>query len=157
MKKIVFMMVAMLTVAINSQGQEIYKEVKHIQESAEALANDTTKNLELRKIACFKYDAIYYLIDKAAVEPTFTEYELGLQADAMIEFVNYFVARLKVTDKAKDKDLLKTKFKAATINNSLFNDMDKELVYGYVDNDKFITQFSLDTDWVKALEEVKKK
>ena len=120
MKKIVFMMVAMLTFAINSQGQEIFKEVKHIQESAEALANDTTKNLESRKIACFKYDAIYYLIDKAAVEPTFTEYELGLQADAMIEFVNYFVARLKGTDKAKDKDLLKAKFKAATINNSLF-------------------------------------
>ena len=73
MKKIVFMMVAMLTFAINSQGQEIFKEVKHIQENAEALANDTTKNLESRKIACFKYDAIYYLIDKAAVEPTFTE------------------------------------------------------------------------------------
>ena len=31
MKKIVFMMVAMLTFAINSQGQEIFKEVKHIQ------------------------------------------------------------------------------------------------------------------------------
>ena len=29
--------------------------------------------------------------------------------------------------------------------------MDKELVYGYVDNDKFITQFSLDTYWVKRI------
>ena len=69
----------------NIQGGEAHsgRAQKHLQ-------NDTTKNLESRKIACFKYDAIYYLIDKAAVEPTFTEYELGLQADAMIEFVNYF-------------------------------------------------------------------
>ena len=56
----------------------------------------------------------------------------------------------------KDKELLKAKFRTASINNSLFNDVDKEVVYSYVDNDNFITQFSLDTNWVKALEEVKK-
>ena len=34
--------------------------------------------------------------------------------------------------------------------------MEKEITYGYVDNSNYITNFSLDTDWVKALAEVKK-
>ena len=55
----------------------------------------------------------------------------------------------------KDKEMVKAKFRAASINNSLFNDVDKEVVYSYVDNDRFITNFSLDTDWVKALEAAK--
>lgn len=136
-------------------AQEIFNEVKKIEKQAETLANDTTKNINERKIACFKYDAIYYLIDKASQEERFTEYELGEQTDALIEFVNLYVKRLANAAK-KDKDLLKAKFRTASINNSLFNDVDKEVVYSYVDNDNFITQFSLDTDWVKALEEVKK-
>jgi 4-hydroxybutyryl-CoA dehydratase/vinylacetyl-CoA-Delta-isomerase len=40
---------------------------------------------------------------------------------------------------------------------SVTYDMDKELVLSYFDNPNCITQFSLDTDWVKAVEEVKKK
>lgn len=140
---------------LNISAQEIFNEVKSLQAKSEAIANDTTQSMEIRKVACFKYDAIFYLIDKATNEPTFTEYELGRQTDAMIEFVNYYIARIQMEKKAKDKDIIKAKFKAATINNSLFNDMDKEVVYGYVDNERFITQFSLDTDWVKALAEVK--
>ena len=50
--------------------------------------------------------------------------------------------------------MLKAKFRTATINNSLFNDVDKEVIYSYVDNENYITQFSLDTDWPKALAEV---
>ena len=141
--------------ATGVQAQEIFNEVKKIEKQAETLANDTTKNINERKIACFKYDAIYYLIDKASQEDNFTEYELGEQTDALIEFVNLYVKRLANAAK-KDKELLKAKFRTASINNSLFNDVDKEVVYSYVDNDNFITQFSLDTNWVKALEEVKK-
>ena len=141
--------------ATSVSAQEIFNEVKRIEKQAETLANDTTKNINERKIACFKYDAIYYLIDKASQEERFTEYELGEQTDALIEFVNLYVKRLANAGK-KDKDLLKAKFRTASINNSLFNDVDKEVVYSYVDNDNFITQFSLDTNWVKALEEVKK-
>ena len=53
--------------------------------------------------------------------------------------------------------MLKAVFRTATINNSLFNDVDKEVIYSYVDNESFITQFSLDTDWPKALAEVQSK
>lgn len=156
MKTFILFIVMMLGFSIPTQSQEILKEVQSLQSKAEALANDTTQNLESRKIACFKYDAIYYLIDKATSEPLFTEYELGEQTDAMIEFVNYYVAKLQNVKKVKDKEVIKAQFRAASINNSLFNDMDKELVMGYVDNKDFITQFSLDTNWVKAFEEVKK-
>ena len=156
MKRIVLILAMICATIANASAQEIFKEVKRLEKQAETFANDTTKNINERKIACFKYDAIFYLIDKGSQEGTFTEYDLGEQTNAMIDFVNLFVKRLSQTSKAKDKDLLKAKFRTATINNSLFNDVDKEVIYSYVDNDKFITQFSLDTDWVKALEAVSK-
>lgn len=155
MKKIITMLLSLLCLMSTSvSAQDIFNEVKRIEKEAKTFANDTTKNLEARKIATFKYDAIFYLIDKGSQEPMFTEYDLGTQTNAMIDFVNLFVKRLGMTSKSKDKDLLKAKFRTATINNSLFNDVDKEVIYSYIDNEKFITQFSLDTDWVKALEEV---
>ena len=153
MKKLL-MIFAILFASTSVSAQEIYIEVKRIQKQAETFANDTTKNLDERKIACFKYDAIYYLVDRASQEDRFTEYELGQQTDALIEFVNLYVKRLASANK-KDKDMVKAKFRTASINNSLFNDVDKVVVYSYVDNDKFITNFSLYTDWGKALEAVK--
>ena len=141
---------------LNVSSQDIFNEVKKLKDNAEALMNDTTKDLETRKIACFKNDALYYLIGKAATEDTFTEYELGVQANAMIDFVNLYMKRMAEVKKKKDRELIMIKFKDVTIQNSLFNDPDKELVYAYVDNDKYITQFSLDTDWTKALEAVRK-
>ena len=152
--KELLMIFAILFAATTVSAQEIYNEVKKIQKQAETFANDTTKDLNERKISCFKYDAIYYLVDRASQEDRFTEYELGQQTDALIEFVNLYVKRLAAAGK-KDKEMVKAKFRAASINNSLFNDVDKEVVYSYVDNDKFITNFSLDTDWVKALEAAK--
>ena len=35
--------------------------------------------------------------------------------------------------------------------------MDKELVLRYYDIGNYMTQFSLDTDWVKALAEIRSK
>ena len=116
MKKILLTLIMTCTFAIGMQAQEIYKEVKNLQKKVETIVNDSTKDIETRKVACFKYDAIYYLIGKA---------------------------------------LIKATSRTATINNSLSNDTDQEVTYGYVDNEKYITQFSLDTDWVKALAEVK--
>lgn len=154
MKRIALILLS-CTFALTLSAQDIFNEVKQLKRKSEAIMNDTTKNLETRKIACFKNDALYYMIEKAANEPSFTEYELGKQANAMIEFVNLYVKRLANNTRKKDKEMIMAKFKSATIQNTLFNDMEKEIIYGYVDNDKFITQFSLDTDWVKALESVR--
>lgn len=155
MKKLLLFLFACF-MTLNVSSQDIFNEVKKLKDNAEALMNDTTKDLETRKIACFKNDALYHLIGKAATEDTFTEYELGVQANAMIDFVNLYMKRMAEVKKKKDRELIMIKFKDVTIQNSLFNDPDKELIYAYVDNDKYITQFSLDTDWTKALEAVRK-
>jgi len=157
MKKLFIILALICMSVLSTSAQEIYDEVRRIEKEAKAFANDTKNNLEARKIATFKYDAIYYLIDKASQEPLFSDYELGVQTNAMIEFVNLFVSKLSTLKKNKDKDMLKAVFRTATINNSLFNDVDKEVIYSYVDNENFITQFSLDTDWPKALAEVQSK
>ncbi|WP_278819575.1 hypothetical protein [Leyella stercorea] len=157
MKKLFIILALVCMSVLSTSAQEIYDEVRRIEKEAKTFANDTKNNLEARKIATFKYDAIYYLIDKASQEPLFSEYELGVQTNAMIEFVNLFVSKLSTLKKNKDKDMLKAVFRTATINNSLFNDVDKEVIYSYVDNENFITQFSLDTDWPKALAEVQSK
>lgn len=157
MKKLFIILALICMSVLSTSAQEIYDEVRRIEKEAKAFANDTKNNLEARKIATFKYDAIYYLIDKASQEPLFSEYELGVQTNAMIEFVNLFVSKLSTLKKNKDNDMLKAVFRTATINNSLFNDVDKEVIYSYVDNENFITQFSLDTDWPKALAEVQSK
>lgn len=142
--------------AINLSAQEILGEVQRIKASLEAIASDTSKDLQVRKVACFKNDALYYLIAKASREERFTEQELGEQASAMIDFVNLFVQRISNCKKQKDKDIVMARFKNASVQHSLFNDMEKEITYGYVDNQDFITQFSLDTNWVEALNEVYK-
>ena len=142
MKKMLFALALCLCSSVTIQAQEIFKEVQSLMQKNEAIKNNKSKNLETRKIATFKSDALYYLIMKAGSTEGFTEHELGEQANAMIEFVN-----LEVT---------KAKYKNASIKNSRFNDMDKEITYAYVDNSNYITNFSLDTDWVKALAEVKK-
>lgn len=138
------------------QEEEIYNEVKNLMNAAEATAADKSLDIEERKVACFKYDALYYLLEKGGQTEGFTVYELGSQANSLILFVNLYVKRLSEAKDKKEREIVKVKFKGATTGNALFNDMDKEYVYAYVDNPGFITQFSIDTNWVSALDEVKK-
>ena len=156
MKKYLLLLIMACFTVSAANAQEIYKEVVRLKTNAETLMNDTTKNMDARKVACFKNDALYYLIDKAADATDFSELELGKQANAMIEFVNTFIKRLSQEKKKKDKNIILATYKNATTSNPLFNDPEKEVTYGYVDNEKYITQFSLDTDWVKALQTIKK-
>ena len=57
--------------------------------------------------------------------------------------------------KKNNVPMLRVRYKDASLKNSKFNDMEKEITYAYVDKPNYITPFSLDTDWLKALEEVK--
>lgn len=156
MKKMLFALALCLCSSVTIQAQEIFKEVQSLMQKNEAIKNNKSKNLETRKIATFKSDALYYLIMKAGSTEGFTEHELGEQANAMIEFVNLYVKSLANNAKKGNQEVTKAKYKNASIKNSRFNDMDKEITYAYVDNSNYITNFSLDTVWVKALAEVKK-
>ncbi|MBQ5971880.1 MAG: hypothetical protein IJL45_05710 [Prevotella sp.] len=155
MKKLFTTMLLVSIFAVQAQSQEIYKEVKRLMQTFENISSDTKRDIQERKVAVFKADALYYLIDKAGMTDGFTEYQLGQQADAMIEFVNLYVKKLQSAGKNERKAIM-ARFKNATMNNALFGDMEKEVVYGYVDNENFITQFSIDTNWIDALKEVKR-
>ncbi len=151
MKRIFILLLLATAFATSSMAQDIYQEVKKMRESYKAIANDSSKSLDERKLATFKFDAIWYLESRANEE---TESDLGLQVASMVDFVNLFAKELQNAKNSKARQLVVQKFKNASLENSRYNDTDKELVYAYVDNQDFLTRFSLDTDWTKALEAV---
>lgn len=155
MKKLLLSLILICAVASSVPAQDIYNEVKHILQEVEKIKYDTSKNIEDRKIAAFKWDAIYYMIMKAAADDKFTEVELGKQTNAMIDFVNSFAKRYAQASRKSDREALTAAFKKASLSYPLFNDNEKDIVNAYVDNPKFITQFSIDCNWVRALEAVK--
>ncbi len=152
MKRIMTLMLFCAIIA-QASAQDIFNEVKHLMDGYQKVKNDTTQNLDVRKIATFKWDAIYYMVYQASDE---TESELGVQVSSMIDFVTLYLKKLKDAKTKQAKEVIVSTFKTATIENARYNDQDKDVIYAYVDNPDFITQFSLDTDWVKALEAVKK-
>ncbi len=142
--------------SLEGSAQEIYNEVRRMQKQFETIKLDKTKKIDERKIASFKWDAVEYMLYKAKQDSSFTELQLGKQTNAMVEFVNLFVKRLVEAGKSKSKrEMVAQRFKNASVSHSLFHDEDKDLVLAYCNSPKFITQFSLDTDWTEALNEVR--
>ena len=83
--------------------------------------------------------------------------QLDSMAYYMHEYVNLFTKEYTRSDKQKRKEQIFKIFRNASINHPLYNDPDKSLVLVYFNSDEYLTQFSLDTNWVAALAEVKKK
>ena len=75
----------------------------------------------------------------------------------MYEFVNLFTSKLTKANKKKDRSNVINAFKEATLQNPRFNDTDLAFVNAYCGNNNFLTQFSLDTDWIKALAYIREK
>ena len=158
MKKALLTLVLLCTVTLAAQAQEIYNEVMRMQEEFKTIKYDKDKPMTERKTASFKWDAIEYMLYKAKDDSTFTEKQLGVQTYAMTEYVNLFFKRLAEAKKNNSKkEIAVTRFKNASLNNALFGDLDYDLCRAYVENANFMTPFSLDTDWVKALAEIRSK
>ncbi|MGI6232190.1 MAG: hypothetical protein ACOYJF_04975 [Prevotella sp.] len=155
MKKIILTLMLLCTLTLQSKGQSIYKEVLRIQNGFEKTKYDTSKKLQERRVASFQWDAIEYMLYKAGNDSTFTEHQLGEQTNALMEFVQLYFKRLSENNSKSKKEIVVSRFKNASLNNSLFHDMDKDLVLAYVSNTLYTTPFSLDTDWVKALKEIR--
>ncbi len=136
---------------IQASSQDIYSEVKNMMDSYQSIKDNASKSLDERKVATFKWDAIYYLVTQANSQ---SEVELGAQVAAMTDFVNLYLKQLQEAKGNQARQVVMSKFKNASLENALYNDTDKELIYAYVDNNNFLTQFSLDTDWVRALQVV---
>ena len=164
MKKIRMMAVLLCMTTVTVKAQDVFYEILR---TSKAVAEDKSKDIETRKIATFKYDELSYMAmkvrDDVLRDTTDLEFfnqtvkMLNEQSYAMHEFLTLYMKRLTSTKKKTERDIIITVFRDASINNPLFNDLDKELVLAYYNNDNYITQFSLDTDWIKALEAVKKR
>ena len=158
MKKIFFVIAIALMMVGQAKAQEVANEIKRI---SKAVVDDPKQDVQVRRVAYFKVNAVDYMKmkirdivagnpkDKEAINKNIKM--VNEQAYAMYEFVN----QLAEAKTPESKDLVGKEFSAASLNNPLFNDTDLEVVQSYVNNDTYLTRFSLDTNWVKALEEVK--
>lgn len=152
MKKILIAVVLVCMSFIGANAQSVYNEVYRISRQA---ADSTQLDLESRKVAMFKVNALKYLSDKSLeLMPDSSAYMLDRQAYALYDFVDYYTTRLANAKKNSEKEVVMTVFKNATLNNPRFNDPDHDYVWAYINNTNFITPFSLDTDWEKANAEV---
>ncbi len=157
MKKALLTFALLCSCTLAAQAQEIYKEVMKMQNNFKTIKYDKDKPMPERKTASFKWDVIEYMLYKGKEDSTFTEKQLGIQTYAMTEFVNLYFKRLSEAKNDSKKEIAVTRFKNASLNNALFGDVDYDLCRAYVNNSNFMTPFSLDTDWVKALAEIRSK
>lgn len=161
MKKLFLTIMLLGAMSLNIQAQEVFNEVVKI---AKANAEDEKKSLESRKVATFEMDALSYmamkvrddvLADTVSVDNLNENIKfLNEQSLAMFKFVTFFIECSTKAKKTRDKELVLMKFKKASLDNPYFHDTDKEITLAYFDRTDYATQFSLDTDWLKALEQV---
>ena len=164
MKRLFLFLIMALAMSGQAAAQDVANEIIKL---SKAIVDDTKQDLQTRRIAYFKVNVINYMKMKVRDEvlrdtndlKVFNENRkmLNEQSYAMYQFVNLFVKRLAESNKKEAKEVVMTRFRNASINNPLFNDMDLDLVLSYYNNPEYLTRFSLDTDWMKALEEVRDK
>lgn len=159
MKKILTLLVALSLFSVKSSAQDVLNEILR---TSDIIINDTTKSLNTRKVALFKFDAMTYLrskilppvvmLDKKANADTLNAKIrfLNEQAYAMSVYISVYQKRMNEA-KEKNRYLVTSLFKQATYDHKLFNDTDTEYVMSYYDNKECPIQFCLDCDWVKTL------
>lgn len=153
MKKIIAIFIFCSVYIANSNAQKVYQEILRLSEK---VAKDKTKDIDSRKIATFKVDELKYMAMKTReAMPDSSVTVLDNQAYAMYDFVNLYVKKLSDAKNKKSKENILSIFKNASIQNPRFNDMDLELVESYIRTKGYITQFSLDTDWIKAIDQAR--
>ena len=160
----------MLAIAATGMAQETQPRVfQQIYNSAMKTANDPGAPMPERKAASFRADAVNYLSNRTPSEIADTtkalkpeeiaalNSQLDSMAYFMYDYVNIFNKEYSRAKGQKDKARVLRLFREVSINNPLYNDPDRQLVLAYYNREDFLTQFSLDTNWVKAVGEVKKR
>ena len=156
MKKLIMTLAVCLAAAVGVNAQDVYDEIMRLSKE---VRDDKSKDLQTRRVASFKVDGLTYMMQatRDMMPDSLLTTVLNNQAYALYDFVNTYVTLYKNSGKKKEMEKIKQIFTDASLNNPRFNDKDKELTHAYIDADGFNTPFSLDTDWVLALDEVKKK
>lgn len=149
MKKYLFTIITVMSMAYNASSQTVYNEVKN---KAAGLATDNSANGMIRMINQFKVDALDYLLLKMREQmPDSAANYLDKQAYAMNNFVNFYIQTIVENQKMPDAyqaKILET-FKNVSMAYPLFYDTDKEITHAYISNNTMMP-FSLDTDWRMA-------
>ena len=154
MKKLIVAVAFLCSASITASAQQVYGE---IMKMSKKVADDKSRSLQSRKIATFQVDALNYAAMKAReLMPDSTARMLDVQALAMYEYVDLFTRQLTKETRRKDREALIELFRQVSLENPRYQDMDKDLVLSYCLKEGYLTQFSLDTDWVKALASVKR-
>lgn len=168
LKKVTMALVAILFTA-TAYAQTLQRVYDQIYRSSYKVASDKSEDTEIRKIASFRVDAISYLKTKTLEALSVSDKELtgkevahlNAQLDSMAyymyDFVNLYLKNYAKAGTDKDKNRIKKIFRDASINNPLYGDKDDEVVLAYYNREDYPTQFSLDTNWIAALEEVKRE
>lgn len=153
MKRMIIILLMALTMTQGAYSQKVYKEIMKLSQD---VVNDESKDLQTRKVATFKVDALVYMAMKMnEVMPDSTVKALDYEAYAMYDFVNLYIKKLGEAKNKKAKAEVGELFKTASLQNPRFNDMDLDLVEAYIRTEGYITKFSLDTYWTKALEQAR--
>ncbi len=164
MKKYIMILLVLSLTTAKASAQDVLNEIIR---SSDAIINDTTRSLDDRKIALFKWDAMTYLRDK--ILPAFLMLDknanpdsintrirfLNEQAYAMNVFISVYQKRLNEA-KEKNKYMVTSIFKQATFDHKLFKDEDTEATMTYYSRQDYPIQFRLDCNWVQTLAFVRK-
>ena len=154
MARKLLLIVVLLTSMLNVSAQHAYNEAIR---KAKTVAEDRTKNLEERKIAAFKREALYYMGSQAYKQmPDSSVTMLDNQALALYQFINLYTNCLLNCQKKERADIMDL-FTGISLAHPKFHDPNKEYVLAYITNQGYLTRFSLDTDWVAAYNEAKKR
>ena len=146
-----------------SAGQASAQDVlNEILRSADQTVNDTTRSMEARQTALFKFDAMtymrdkilpaYVMLDKQADPDTINlkiDY-LNRQAYAMSVYLSVYRKRLAEAS-PKNQPLVTRLFRQATIDHKAFDDPDTAFTMAYCDTPGTPVPFCLDCDWVQTL------
>ena len=96
---IILLMALTMTQGAHSQG--VYKEIMKLSQD---VANDESKDLQTRKVATFKVDALVYMAMKMnEVMPDSTVKTLDYEAYAMYDFVNLYIKKLGEAKKKRQR------------------------------------------------------
>ena len=130
MKKFLFLIAVCCLTTTATKAQDVLNE---IVKTSLSITNDTTLSREVRKAAVFKYDAMSYLRSKVLPPNVLLEQKISAdslnacikmlneQAYAMNQYVTLYQKRLSEAKK-RNKGMVRSLFKQATIDHKLFND-----------------------------------
>ncbi len=157
MKKLFYTTVVMLFMfTVNTNAQEVFNAV---MQSAQNALKDPVQNFSKTQMAKFKIDELNYLKSKAGNIETIKRNDLlDIQAYYMSEFLSRYLTEIIYSEGQPDsvKKAMVYLFVNASAICPLFNDTNKDVINKYLNSDKQLTPFCLDTDWEKAYKFINK-